>query len=148
MNDREVSQTPEALGALIGFLRLLRSMAQIAAVVGAVGSISLMNRAAHPPLVLRVLFTGWVLSPFAAFVLADIFSKRWSAPTRATLYSVMPILTLASLICYGGIVPMPRGSKTAFVFLAVPLTSWLLLTIAVSIAGLISRRRSWRGAGA
>jgi hypothetical protein len=46
------------------------------------------------------------------------------------------------------IVSMPTGSKPAFVFLVVPLGSWLLLTIAVPIAALVSRRLSHRGGGA
>jgi hypothetical protein len=131
-----------------GSLGLLRGVALIAVVVGAAGSVSLMLRAGHPPLLLLVLFTGWVLSPFVALALADIASKRWSALTRATLYGVMLILTLGSLAFYGDIVSMPPGSKPAFVFLVVPLGSWLLLTIAVPIAALASRRLSRRGAGA
>jgi hypothetical protein len=56
--------------------------------------------------------------------------------------------TLGSLAFYGGIVSMPPGSKPAFVFLVVPLGSWLLLTIAVPIAAFVSRRLSRQGAGA
>ena len=129
-----------------GFLGLLRGVALIAVVVGAAGSVSLMLRAGHPPLLLLVLFTGWVLSPFVALVLADIASKRWSVLTRATLHGVMLILTLGSLAFYGDIVSMPPGSKPAFVFLVVPLGSWLLLTIAVPIAALVSRRLLRRAA--
>jgi hypothetical protein len=123
-------------------LRLLRGVALIAAVVGAAGSIGLMLRAAHPPRLLLVPFIGWVLSPFVALILADAASKRWSVPTRATLHGVMLILTLGSLAFYGDIVSMPPGSKPAFVFLVVPLGSWLLLTVAVTIAALVSRRLS------
>jgi hypothetical protein len=107
-----------------------------------------MLRAGHPPLLLLVLFTGWVLSPFVALVLAAIASKRWSVLTRATLYGIMLILAVGSVAFYGDIVSMPAGSKPAFVFLVVPLGSWLLLTIAVPIAALVSRRLSRRGAGA
>ena len=130
------------------FLGLLRGVALIAVVVGAAGSVGLMLRAGHPPFFLLILFTGWVLSPFVALVLADIASKRWSILTRSTLYGVMLILTLGSLAFYGDIVLMPPGSKPAFVFLVVPFGSWLLLTIAVPIAAFVSRRLSRRGAGA
>jgi hypothetical protein len=118
-----------------------------AVVVGAAGSIDLMLRAAHPPFLLRVLFTGWVLSPFVALALADSVSKRWSVLTRAMLYGVMLILAVGSLACYARIIPMPPGSKPAFLFLVVPVGSWLLLTIAGPIAALVSRRPSRRGTG-
>ena len=130
-----------------GFLGLLRGGALIAAVVGAAGSLALMLRAGRPPLFLLVLFIGWVLSPFVALVLADIASKRWSVLTRATLYSVMLVLTLGSLAIYGGVLLRPP-KKAAFAFLVVPFGSWLVMTIAVPIAALISRKRSRRGAGA
>ena len=131
-----------------GSLGRLRGMALVAVVVGAAGSVSLMLRAGHPPIFLLVLFTGWVLSPFVAVVLADIASKRWSVPTRVTLYGVMLILTLGSLAFYGDIVSMPPGAKPAFVFLVVPLGSWLLLMIAVPIAAVVSRRLPRRGTSA
>lgn len=127
-----------------GFLALLRGVALIAVVVGAAGSVGLMLRAGHPPLFLRVLFAGWVLSPFVALALARIASKRWSVPTRATLHAVALVIALGSLACYGGLIPMPPGSRPAFVFLVVPLASWLLLTIAIAIATLVSRSLSRR----
>jgi hypothetical protein len=126
----------------------LRGVGLITVVAGAAGSIGLMLRAGHPPLVLRVLFTGWVLSPFVGLLLADGVSKRWSVPTRATLYGVMLILSLGSVAFYARIIPMSPGSRPAALFLLVPLGSWLLLTIAVSVAVLVSRRLSHRGAHA
>jgi hypothetical protein len=124
-----------------GFLRLLHAVVLIAVVVGAVGSVGLMLWVGrrNPSRVLLALFVIWDLSPFIALVLADIVSKRWSVLTRATLYGVMLILTLGSLACYGDVVLRPRP-QPAFMFLVVPLGSWLLMTIVVSIAALISRR--------
>ena len=75
---------------------LLRTVALIAVVAGAAGSIGLMLRAGHPPLLLRVLFAIWVLSPFVALLVADKVSKRWSVIIRATLHSVMLVLALSS----------------------------------------------------
>lgn len=49
-------------------LRGLRAVGLVAVVVGAVASVLLMLRAGHPPLALRLLFAGWVLSPFVALV--------------------------------------------------------------------------------
>jgi hypothetical protein len=132
-----------------GFLGLLHAVALTAVVAGAVGSIGLMLWVGHrnPSRLLLVLFAIWDLSPFVALVLVDIVSKRWSVITRATLYGVMLVLALSSLALYGDVVLRPR-SQPAFVFLVVPLGSWLLMTIVVPIAALISGRLSRRGAGA
>jgi hypothetical protein len=124
-----------------GLLHLLRGVALVAVVAGAVGSLGLMLRAGHPPLFLRVLFAIWVLSPFVALLVANVVSKRWSFITRATLYSVILFLTVGSLAIYGNVAFGPPRPKPAFVFLVVPLGSWLLMTIAVSIAAFVARKR-------
>jgi hypothetical protein len=132
-----------------GFLGVLRAVAWIAVVAGAGGSVGLMLRAGHhTPRLLLILFVIWVLSPFVALAWANVVSKRWSVPTRAALYCVTLVLTLVSLAIYGGLVSPPAGSARAFVFVAVPPASWLLMAIVVPLAALISRRRSHPGVDA
>ena len=129
-------------------LGLLRAMALIAVGAGAVGSLGLMLRAdQRTPRFLLVLFVFWVLSPFVALAWANVVSKRWPVLIQAALCCVTLVITLGSLVFYGKLVLPPAGSPRAFVFVAVPPASWLLMTIVVSIAALISRRRSHRGAG-
>ena len=116
---------------------------------GVAGSLGLMIRAGQrTPRFLLVLFVIWVLSPFVALVLADVVSKRWSVLTRATLYSVMLVVTLGSLAIYGDDALRPRRAQAAFVYVAVPPASWLLIAIVVLIAAFISGRLSRRGDGA
>jgi hypothetical protein len=132
-----------------GFLGPLRAMALVAVLVGAIGSVGLtLSAGRHSPRFLLVLFLLWVLSPFVAFLLVDRVSKGWSVLTRATLYSVMLVVTLSSLAIYGNVVWISPTSRPAPVFLLVPLGSWLLMAVVVSMAALASRRRSRRGAGA
>jgi hypothetical protein len=132
-----------------GFLGVLHAVALGAVVAGAAGSVGLMLRASRrTPRLLLVLFVIWVLSPFVALAWVAVASKRWSVPTRATLYCVALVLTLGSLAIYGGLVSPPAGSARAFVFVAVPPISWLLLAVAVPVAAFLSRRRSARGARA
>jgi len=128
------------------FPRLLRAVALIAVVAGAGGSVGLIFWVGHrnPSRVLLALFVIWDLSPFIALLLADMVSKRWSVITRATLHIVMLVVALSSLALYGDVVLRPRP-QPAFMFLVVPLGSWLLMTIVVPIAALISGRRSRRG---
>jgi ABC-type Mn2+/Zn2+ transport system permease subunit len=86
----------------------------------------------------------WVFSPFVALLWANIVSKGWSVMTRATLHGVMLAVALGSLAVYGADAVWPRKSQAAFVFVAVPPVSWLLITIvpmAACISGRMSRRR-------
>ncbi len=129
-----------------GFLSVLRAAALIAVLAGAVGSIGFLAGAGRrTPRFLLVLFVLWVLSPFMALVWANLVSKRWSVVTRATLYTVMLVLTLGSLAIYGAVALGLSRAKPAAVFLLVPSASWLLIAIVVPIVGLTSRRLSRRG---
>lgn len=129
-----------------GGLGPLRAAALIGVLAGAVGSVGLTLHAGrhNNSRLLMVLFALWVLSPFMALVMATVVSKRWSVHTRATLYSVMLVLTLGSLAVYGDVALGPPRAKTAFVFVIVPPASWLLMGIIVPIPALISDRRSRR----
>jgi dienelactone hydrolase len=125
-----------------GFLGLLRAVALVAVVAGAAGSDGLMLYAGHrnDSRILLALFAIWVISPFVALALANMVSKRWSVLTRATLHGVMLILTVVSLAIYGNAVSIPPGSRLAVPFLVVPMGSWLLITIVIPLAALISGR--------
>ena len=119
----------------------IRTMAVVVVLAGAGISLGLMLHAGrnNKSVLLILLFVVWVLSPFIALLVANVVSKRWSVLTRVTLYSLMLILTLGSLVSYSGTLS-PPGTKPAFVFLVVPLISWLLLAIVIPIASSLSRR--------
>ena len=127
------------------FLDLLRAVALLAAVTGAAGSLGLILRAGErTPRFLLVLFTIWVLAPFAALLWANVVSKLWSFLTRATLYCVTFIITLGSFAIYSEWVDIkPAGAAAnAFLFVAVPPASLVFMTILISIAAFLGRRRS------
>jgi hypothetical protein len=111
--------------------------------VGAVASLILMFNAGRnqKSFLLIVLFTGWVLSPFIALLIADVISKRWLLKTRATLYFLTLFITLVSLLGYSGALNV-SGTKPAFKFLIVPVISWVLLLIIIPITVSRSRRKS------
>ena len=130
-------------------LGILRGAALIAVLAGAVVSLGFLLRAGRrTPRFLLVLFVLWVLSPFMALVWSNMVSKRSSVVTRATLYTVMLVLTLGSLAIYGDVAFGYATAKVGFVFLVVPLASWLLIAIAVPMAALVSSILSRRGGGA
>ncbi len=129
------------------FLDRLRAVALFVVFAGAASSLALMLRAGRrTPRFLLVLFAIWVLAPFAALAWANMVSTRWSVITRTTLYWGTLVVTVVSVAIYGGIIKPPAGSPGAFVFVAVPPASSLLMMIVVSMAALISRRVSRRGA--
>jgi peptidoglycan/LPS O-acetylase OafA/YrhL len=113
---------------------LLRIIALIVLFVGAIGSLVLLFNSGRDQksIVLIVLFTGWVLSPFIGLFIADMISKRWLPKTRITIYLLIIFITLASLLFYSGALNVP-GTKPAFKFLMVPLISWVLMLIFVPI---------------
>ena len=89
-------------------------------------------------LLLPILFILWVSSPFAALLIADRISKRWSIHTRITLYWLMLVIAAGCLISYSGLLS-PPGTKGAFVFLVTPLLSWLLIVIGIPVASFFNR---------
>jgi hypothetical protein len=118
-------------------LNFFRVLALIAILIGAVGSLILLFYAGHSQksVILIALFTLWVLSPFVGVLIADRISKRWTVITHMTLYWLILVITLGSLISYSEIFGQ-LGAKPAFKFLVIPLISWLLI---VTVIPLVSR---------
>jgi len=113
---------------------LLRITALIVLFAGAIGCLLLMFNSGRnqKSIVLIVLFTGWVLSPFIGLFIADMISKPWLPKTRLTIHWLIILIALASLASYSGALNVP-GTKPAFKFLIVPLISWVLILIIVPI---------------
>lgn len=103
-----------------GSVDLMRHLAGIAVWVGAVGSAGLMLIAGHPPILLRVLFTIWVISPFVILLLANAVADRRAFDTRITLYVLMLVVAFCSLAVYGYVVLRPHETTPTAVFVVVP----------------------------
>ena len=122
-------------------LGLLRIVALIAVAAGAVGSIGLLFHASqHAPRLLIALFVMWVLGPFLALGLAHVAAKRWGILSRGTLSALMLVVTLGSLAAYVDDAFGHRRPQAAFVYVVVPLASWIVMMIAVGIGVLKSRK--------
>ncbi len=119
----------------------LGTIAVIVALVGAVGSLYFMFSAGRKQnsIILLALFTAWVLSPFVGLFISNKISSRWTVPARASLYWLMIILTIGSLVAYSGAFNTPE-TKNAFIFLIFPLISWFLIVIVFLIARKISNK--------
>ena len=120
----------------------LRTAARIALVAGAAGSVLLMMRAGarQPSILLILLFTGWVLSPFVALALANVQSANWQPITRTALYGVMLGVSFISLSIYTFHALIP-GMKAGFIFLVVPAGCWVLIVMVLVTAAVLSRAR-------
>jgi hypothetical protein len=112
----------------------IRRLTFMMVLIGAVGSLGLTLRAARNAhsLILALLFGVWVFSPFMGLAVAYILSNRWPVFTRNVLYLLSMVLTIFSLIIYAGIWT-PVNTKPAFVFLVLPLLSWLLLAVVIPL---------------
>jgi len=114
--------------------RLVRRITFIIMLTGALVSLGLTLRAGrnNHSVLLMMLFGIWVFSPFMGMAVAYILSNRWTLFTRNVLYILAMVLTFISLLMYGG-VWSPTGIKPAFVFLIVPLLSWLVLAVVIPL---------------
>lgn len=112
-------------------IQLLHKTAVLAVLAGAGGSLgfTVYTGRHNDSVVLLLLFAGWVVTPFITLLLVNTVARRWSSLKRLILYSVMLLITIASLILYSGLWT-PTGAKPAFVFLFVPLLSWFVMGIA------------------
>ena len=119
----------------------LRTTARIVALVGAVGSLYFMfsTGRGHNQIILPGLFTAWVLSPFAGLFISDKLSNRWTVPAHELLYWPIIVLTIGSLVAYSGAFT-PPGTIPVFIFLVLPLTSWIIIVTVYLIAKKISHK--------
>jgi hypothetical protein len=130
MAETKINTSPGTLGKIT----------VIALVIGWVVSLGFTLHAGHHhrPVFLVILFLGWVSSPYLGLLAAGILSKRWPILTRQILYFLMIVLVTGSLVGYSGVFN-PAGMKPAFIFLIVPLISWILIAIVIPVS--LSRTR-------
>lgn len=121
-------------------LNLFRIIALAAWAIGAGISVNLTLYAGHSnkSVLLIALFLLWVLSPFAAILIAHARYRLRQAMVRVAIYSLMLVITIVSLLGYSGWLS-PPGARPAGVFLIVPLLLWGLMLIVIPV--ILSRSR-------
>jgi ribosomal protein S19 len=119
---------------------VLRKAALAVAIIGAIASLIFVVYAGHnnKSIILRLLFVGWVLSPFAALMAAHKIRERWTINARVILYWLTLVIAIASPVIYNGILFSP-GVKLTPYFLFVPLFAWVVI-IVFMLAAVKSRR--------
>jgi hypothetical protein len=111
-------------------------------VAAAVGSLVFMFRMGgrNPSVLLVALFAGWVLSPFVGACVLTMAGKGLSAAGQVSILVVSLIIAAGALALYGGAIAVV-GTRPAFLYLMVPLASWLLLA-PLGVGAVLRRRRS------
>jgi len=123
----------------------LRTTAFVVAIGGLLGSIGLTLWVGHrAAMLLQVLFVGWVAAPFLILLWAILNSWRWSSAIRVTLYILSVAVTLGAVATYADVAWNPPASAPAFMFLIMPLVSWVVMTIVMAAVVLMSRGRQLR----
>ena len=87
------------------------------------------------------LIAVWILSPMIALVLAEVVAKRWHIFGRATVYGLMLVVALGSVIIYGMDVFIPLSPRKGFPYALVPAVSWLLIAMVLVVAAFRTRAR-------
>jgi hypothetical protein len=118
----------------------LRIIALVVFAIGWIVSLGFTLHAGHNnrSVFLVILFLGWVSSPFLGQLVAASLSRHRPVVTRKAFYILMILLSIGSVVGYSGVLS-PAGMKPAFIFLVIPLISWVLIMIIITVT--ISRAR-------
>jgi hypothetical protein len=108
--------------------------------IGAGISVNLTLYAGHrnKSVLLVALFLFWVLSPFAAILILHVRYRQGPVLVRISIYSLMLVITMISLLGYSGWLSSP-GARPAAIFLIIPLLLWGLTGIVIPVV--LSRTR-------
>jgi hypothetical protein len=111
-------------------LKLLRNFVLGVVIAVALASIYLTMMAGgnNKSFLLVSLFIIWVLSPLVALIRINLLSRSWPQRKRINLYVFTLVVAAGSLISYAGIYQM-HVFKNAFLFLATPFVTWILIAI-------------------
>jgi hypothetical protein len=139
--DDQFSETSRNRPSVRNSVRL-SAIGLIAVVIDGVGSLILMLRVGqnNPSILLMAMFSIWVVSPFVGLVVSTKVVTRRFVLNARMISSLMLSIPIISLAFYTDVVLRPRP-QPAFMFLVVPLGSWLVI-IAVGAAAILSQKRS------
>ena len=111
------------------------------AVIGAICAVGLTTYAGArvgSPLVLRLLFAVWVLSPFAATLTGYAISASWRPSMRVALYTMTLVTAASSSLAYAYFALGAARPATA-AFVLIPPASWLFAAVALGITAFSAR---------
>jgi len=113
------------------------------AAIGALVSFALYFRATdHPPLLIHVLFGGWIIGPYVLLAGAIRRSPKWPQAVQTAICACT--IAIASLMITSFANPnlKPTGSPRAFVFVMVPPALLAIAAVVIGIAGYVTRHEA------
>lgn len=124
----------------------LRKVSLISIAVASTGAFGLTMYVGrnNPSLALMMMFMMWVLSPFVAALIVDTKWEQWTGVRRESLYALMILISVVSLVVFSFVAFGPPMAKPAAPFLLVPAAEWILVA-AVVLKGVLKKRKSNKG---
>jgi hypothetical protein len=118
-------------------------MARVALVAGAAGSVALMLRAGarQRSALLILLFTGWVLSPFVALAVGNLYAPHWQPRLRTVLHVTIVAVSALCLFFYA-MHALTGAAKAGFVYLVVPALAWLGIVVTLGVTAVVRAGRT------
>lgn len=114
----------------------LNKIARVCSIVGAMGSLTLMfwtGRQNQSPM-LMLMFTAWVLAPFALMALVQSKATQMPAVARVPLDWGTIAIGAGSLLVYGSNALFRYSTQGAFLFLVVPSAGLFVAGLALRTA--------------
>ena len=119
----------------------LRRISLISCFVGLVVPVGLFLVARQQaPLLIVVLFVGWLSAPSIAFLFGQFLAKRGSERTQRSLYLISILSTPIAIAIYLYQTIWPRQTTPAFYWVAVPPAVVTVALIVVTITALTGRK--------
>jgi tryptophan-rich sensory protein len=108
-----------------------RGAALMSVLLGAAASLGLMLWVGrhNKSLLLVLIFTVWVASPFAGLLWVHSNAKRREVSRQRSTYGLMLLISLGSIAVYAAAIFLMHLAKPAAPFLVVPAVSWVLVAI-------------------
>jgi hypothetical protein len=105
-----------------------RILTRMVVLAGIVASLSLMFYTGrnNESILLMSVFTAWIVSPFMVLLAASQVSAGWPGKRQVVLNLIMLAIPAVSVLAYSGKVS-PAGTRPAFMFIVMPLISWLIM---------------------
>jgi hypothetical protein len=119
----------------------MRKFISIILLVATFGSlISVLYAGRNAPVILSILFIGWVISPFISLILINFVSKLKKNIESAILHLLILLISFFSLLCYTLAFFLHTNKPPTGIFLIVPFLSWILIVLIIIIS-VYKRRR-------
>lgn len=114
--------------------KVLRTVGYVLLMASVAGSLYYMLESGRnqKSTILILLFIMWVSSPFIGLAIINYVSRTWQVTKQLILVALTVLISVGSLVFYSRLISLPNV-RPAFIFLVVPLASWIIIAVDVLI---------------